>query len=259
MSGLAKLQAHFQSFLLGQGGGIERFIVGSERASVADRLAVYADAYRLRLLEILEEDFPGLRGMLGAEAFGTLGLAYIEAHPSTHPSVRWFGRQLVRFMREAPPYRDQPALAEMAAFEWAQGEVIDAADGPTVSVDQLAALPPASWPEMRIIFQSALRRLDLAWNVPAVWSAIDEEQTPPALERADPPLPWLFWRQGIEVHWRPLEDDEHFALDSARAGSAFGEICEALLERIGDADVPLRAASFLKQWAADGLVARIEI
>ncbi len=259
MSTLVELQAQFQSFLLGRSAGIERFIVGTEQAPVADRLAVYADAYRLRLLEILEDDFPGLAGMLGAKAFEALGLAYIEAYPSTHPSVRWFGRHLERFSREAPAYRERPELAEMAAFEWAQGEAIDAANSPTVNVVELAALPAASWPEMRIVFQSALRRLDLAWNVPAVWSAIDEGKSLPALERADPLVAWLFWRHGIEVRWRSLEDDERFALDAARAGHSFGAICEGLLERSGDGDVPLHAASFLKQWATDGLVARVEV
>ncbi len=258
MSRLGELQSQFQSFLLGQGAGIERSIVSTETASGDERLAVYADAYRLRLLEVLTEDFPGVKGMLGAEAFEALGRAYIGAHPSTHPSVRWFGRHLARFLREAPAYHGRPALAEMAAFEWAQGEVIDAADSPTVSVDELAALPPASWPEMRIVFQRALRRLDLAWTVPAVWRAIDEGKPPPALERADPPLPWLFWRREMEVHWRSLDDDERFALDAALAGSAFGAICEGLFERRGDADVPLRAAGFLKQWATDSLIAHIE-
>lgn len=259
MSTLIELQSQFQSFLLRQGGGIERFVVGTKRAPVEERLAVYGDAYRLRLLEVLEEDFPGLKALLGAEAFRVLGLAYIDAHPSNHPSVRWFGRHLARFLREAPAHRDRPELAEMAAFEWAQGEAIDAADSPIVKVDELAALPPASWPEMRIVFQSALRRLDLACNVPAVWSAIDEGKSLPELERAEQPLPWIFWRREIEVHWRPLDDDERFALDAARAGHSFGAICEGLLERSGDGDVPLHAASFLKQWATDGLVARVEV
>ncbi len=259
MSTLAELQAEFQSFLLGQGGGIERMIVGSERAAAEERLAVYADAYRLRLLEVLEEDFPGLKGLLGAEAFRVLGLAYIDAHPSNHPSVRWFGRHLARFLRESPAYRDRSELAEMAAFEWAQGEVTDAADSPAVSVEALAALAPGSWPEMRIVFQAALRRLDLVCNVPTLWGAFREGETPPALERAERPVWWLLWRKGIEVHWRSLDDDERLALDAARAGSAFGVICEELYERTGDAQVPLRAAGFLKQWATDGLIARLEV
>lgn len=258
MTSLAALQAQFQSYLLDGSPGIERLTVGSGRLPARQRLAVYADAYRLRLREVLADDFPGLKGMIGDESFATLGSAYIDAHPSDHPSVRWFGRCLGSFLREARPYATQPVLAEMADFEWAQGEVTDAADSPVVSVDEPGSLPPGAWPGMRIDFQSAARRLDLEWNVPALWQAVhDEDDAPPAPERARPPVAWLLWRRGLEVHWRSLDDDERYAIDAARDGDTFGAICEGLLARSHDDQVPLRAAGFLKRWAADELVARI--
>lgn len=261
MIDLVELQGRFQSFLLGHEAdgrpGMEPLTVGSGHLPADRRLAVYADAYRLRLLEVLADDYPGLKGMVGDEAFEALGSAYIAAYPSSHPSVRWFGRHMTRFLGEAPGYRERSALAEMAAFEWIQGEVMDAADSKVADVETLAALAPESWPGMRIGFQNALRRLDLAWNVPAVWKAVSGQSDPPALEDSRTPLPWLLWRRGLEVHWRSLDDDERFALDHACEGSPFGAICEGLLERTGDDQVPLRAAGFLKGWLNDGLVARI--
>lgn len=261
MIALVELQKRFQSFLLGTGpraaSEIEPLTVGTERLPSQRRLAVYADAYRLRLLEVLADDYPGLKGMVGDEGFDVLGRAYIAVCPSSHPSVRWFGRHMPAFLSEASGYRERPSLAEMAAFEWTQGEVMDAADSPLLDIQTLAALAPKSWPGMRIGFQSALRRLDLAWNVPAVWKAISGQTDPPPLEERRPGLPWLLWRRDLEVHWRSLEEDERFALDAACEGSSFGAICEGLLERTGDDETPLRAAGFLKQWLNDGLVARI--
>jgi len=260
VTSLAELQAQFQSFLLGRDRGIEQLTVGSSGLPARDRLAVYADAYRLRLLEVLGEDFPGLHGMIGDEAFDTLGRAYMAAHPSDHPSVRWFGRHMAAFLRDAPPYRDQPVLAQMADFEWAQGEVMDAADSPAVSMDALAAMAPESWPAMRFGFQNALRRLDLDWNVPALWQAVhDETHPPPAPARFDAPVAWLLWRQGLQVHWRSLDGDERCAIDAARDGAAFGELCEGLLARTHDDQVPLRAAGYLKRWITDELVAVIDV
>lgn len=256
---LAALQAQFQSFLLGRDRAIEQLTLGSGRLPARDRLAVYADAYRLRLLEVLAEDFPGLKGMVGDEAFETLGKAYIDAHPSDHPSVRWFGRRLVSFLRDAGPYREQPVLAEMAEFEWAQGEVMDAADSPGFGVDALSGIPPQAWPRMRITFQSALRRLDLAWNVPLLWQAVhDDSDMPPAPKRCDPPVCWLLWRKGLEAHWCSLDDDERYAIDAARDGLPFGDICQGLLARSQDDQVPLRAAGYLKRWITDELVAGID-
>lgn len=258
MTTLADLQAQFQSFLFGKDKSIERLTVGTDRLPVSDRLGVYANAYRLRLLEILADDFPGVRGLMGGDAFEEMGNAYIDAHPSSHPSVRWFGRHLCAFLRNSPSCRGQPFLAEMAAFEWTQGEVLDAADAQAVTLDELSHLDPAAWPSMTIVFQYALRRLDLAWNIPAVWQAIHDEETPPELEQAEQPVPWLFWRLDMSVHWRSIDDDERYALDAAREGAPFGAICEGLLVRTQDDQVPLRAAGYLKRWVTDEAVARID-
>lgn len=260
MTALAELQAQFRSFLLGRDGAIEQLTVGSERLPARDRLAVYADAYRLRLQEVLAEDFPGLRGLVGDAAFEALGGAYIDACPSDHPSLRWFGRRLGRFLREAPPYSRQPVLAEMADFEWAQGEVLDAAASPAPGVDELGGMPPQDWPRMRVAFQSALRRLDLAWNVPPLWQAVhDASDAPPGPEHCEPPVSWLLWRQDLRVHWRSLDDAERYALDAAGAGLTFGDVCQGLLARTRDDRVPRLAAGYLKRWITDELIARIDI
>lgn len=258
MTTLTELQAQFQSFLFGKDRDVERLTVGTDRLPVDDRLAVYANAYRLRLLEILEGDFPGLKSMLGEDGFKRLGSAYIDAHPSTHPSIRWFGRYLRGFLRGAAVYRNQPALAEMAAFEWTQGEVMDAADNPLVGVEELGAVPPEAWPGMRFSFQNALRRLDLEWNVISVWQTIRDNDAKLPLKQAGRPIAWLLWRKGLDVHWRSLDEDERYAIDAAREGATFAEICEGL-SHTGDDQVPLRAAGFLKRWAADDLVAGIEL
>jgi hypothetical protein len=255
---LAHLQTQFQRYLLGGESEIERHVVATDKASGTERLAIYGDAYRLRLLEVLDEDFPGLQGLLGAEAFTSLGRAYIDAYPSKHPSIRWFGRHLASFLGEASPYSEKPALAEMAAFEWAQGEVVDAADSNVCGVEQLAAVPPGCWPAMRVIFQHAMRRLELHWNVPMVWRAIHDGSAMPTLERRAQPLAWLLWRRSLQVHWRSLADDERWAIQACLDGRTFGEICQELNERSTTPDVALRAAALLKQWLSENLVAEIE-
>jgi len=258
MTTLAELQARFHAFLLGRGRGIEDFTVGTARRPAGARLAVYANAYRLRLQEVLADDFPGLKALLGEAGFERLAGAYIDACPSNHPSVRWFGRFLADFLQDHAAGRDRPGLAEMAAFEWAQGEVLDAADSPCVAVEALGAVPPAAWPGMRLAFQHARRRLDLWWNVPPVWQELRAGGEPSCLERGETAVAWLLWRRDLMVHWRSLEEDERYAIDAAASGVTFGEICEGLLARTGDDQVPLRAAGFLKRWAHDQLISRID-
>ena len=60
-------------------------------ADAGHRLRIYADAYRLRLVEVLGNDFPATRDALGEEVFAAFVERYLHPHPSTRPSVRHLG------------------------------------------------------------------------------------------------------------------------------------------------------------------------
>lgn len=229
---------------------------GDSRADAAQRIGVYAYAYRARLIEALGNDYPALQAQLGEQAFEQLGRGYIEAYPSSMPSLRWFGRHLAEYLREHEP--DQPLWAETAAFEWAQGEVFDAPDAPVVGLDAMASIPSQVWPQMRLLPQPALRRLALHWNVPQRFSAYGRDEPLPDAVRQAQPSEWLLWRRDLAIHWRALEPDETAALDAARDDVSFGDICERLCEWIEPDTVALHAAGLLKRWINDGLIAAIE-
>ncbi len=45
------------------------------------RMSIYIEGYRIRLLQAIRNDYPGLLGLLGDERFDKLALAFIEAKP----------------------------------------------------------------------------------------------------------------------------------------------------------------------------------
>ncbi len=254
MSALPELQRRFQAYLMRADPGLLADVVSTPEASSRERLEVYANAYRARLTEALDTDYPGVHGLLGDDQFLSLAHAYVDARPSAHPSIRWFGAGLAGFLADTEPYAGQPLLAELARFEWCQGEVFDAADAQPATVDELAALPPAEWGSLVVELHPAQRLLDLWWNAPAVWQALDGGNEPPAPQRAPHPLRWVMWRKDLSPHWRSLEVDEAWALEHAANGGDFASLCEGLLEWLDATAVPSRAAGFLRQWLADGLV-----
>ena len=120
MTALRELQRSFQAWVTGSASTLPPTVAGTGAVSAEDRLDIYATAIRLRFLEVLGQDYPGLHALAGDDGFRRLGLAYVEAHPSHHPSIRWFGEHLPAFLRSTAPWREQPVLAEMAGFEWAK-------------------------------------------------------------------------------------------------------------------------------------------
>ena len=254
MTTLLALQRSFQSYVLGDASALPATVAGTGAVSAEARLNIYADAIRLRFLEVLGQDYSGLHALAGDDEFRSLGLAYVAAHPSHHRSIRWFGAHLPAFARSTAPWRDHPVLGEMAQFEWAKGELLDAADSPVVAVEDIAAIPPDQWAGIRPRLKPAVRRLALEWNVPSLWKALDGGDAPPPPARMESAVDWLLWREGIVVRWRSVEPDEAWALGRCEAGEDFGSICAGLCERVGEDTAAFRAATCLKQWAADGVL-----
>ncbi len=289
MSALTDLQSDFQAYLLQGGNRMLARVTGTPKVSAETRLSIYYDAYRLRLLEALDSNYPVLHAWLGDAEFEKLGLAYLQTNPSTHFSIRYFGHRLPEYL-VGKEYRDRPYLAEMAAFEWAISEAFDSADGPITQIEDMGAVPPEAWPGMRLQLHASVQRLDLKWNVPAIWKAIrqnleaerisdacrsetsntpsmhKENQDGPAAithvpppEASDHPQAWLVWRQDLKNYFRSLSVDEAWALDAARAGETFAAVCEGLCEWIDAQNVALHAAGLMKQWITDGIVSGIDV
>jgi len=257
VSELARLQAAFQAYLLGgPADALAPAVADGAHAPAAELLQVYADAYALRLLEALETDYPTVAALVGAEAFDALGRAYIAAHPSRHPSIRWFGGQLAGFLAATPPWSATPALADLARWEHAMRAAFDAADAAPIDAAALAAVPPAAWPGLAFRLLPSFRRLDLRHDAVAVWRAVErgEEgiEPPPA---AAEPMRWALWRPQLVTQFRSLPQDEAWALDAVAAGADFAGLCEGLAQWHPDDEVAGRAVALLRGWLEEGMLA----
>lgn len=247
MNALARWQNAMHDWLLHRHAGVAARVEGADANA---RLRIYADAYHLRLLDVLGNDFPTTKAALGETAFASLAEAYLREHPSRQPSVRHFGHAFAVWLSlrdDIPPF-----LPQLARFEWTQGECFDAQDAPLMGVDAVAGLPADAWPTLRLHLHPATRLLRLACNAPALVTALAAGTTLPEL-RSEPDAIWLLWRCEGDVHWRRLEPDEAIALSAAAAGEPFAAICERMTA-IHEHDGSLRAASLLKRWLADGLL-----
>jgi len=259
VSALRELQRQIQGYLLTpEANAAERQIVSDERADARFRLGIYAEAYRLRLAEVLSDNFPTLHTLLGDEQFDVLARRYIDTHPSSHPSIRWYGANLPQFLAANEPWRPQPMLAETAAFEWALRAAFDAADAAPVGEEALTAVDTALWPAMQLRFHDSVSRLALRCNVPAIWKAVDAGDDPPVAELGEHPLAWLVWRRDLQQYFRSLGVDEAWALDACLGGESFEAVCEGLCEWIDAEHVALHAAGLIKRWINDGLVVGVD-
>ena len=117
----------------------EAIIKANDRLTSLERLEIYSRSYWFRVLDSLVEDFPGVRAIVGVQAFHSMSRDYLVEHPSTSFTLRNLGSHFVEWL-ERNAHRAQPneSLAlDMARLEWAQ---IEAFDG-----SQLRAVTPEGW------------------------------------------------------------------------------------------------------------------
>ncbi len=246
-----------------RGGVLSASIVDAPPLSPQARLDIYRRAYVLRLIDALADSYAMLKRALGDEDFEELGSRYVAAHPSVHRSIRWYGAELAQFLERTAPYREHPALAELALFEWTLAGVFDAPDAEPIGRAALKQVAPEDWAALRFEFHPSMRRLELAWNTVVAWRALSEDQAPPAPGLLDAPTPWLLWRREIKGelknYFRSLDPLEAQALEMARNGASFAEVCAAMSPALADEEIPLRAATFIGTWADSGLLTALSI
>jgi hypothetical protein len=252
VSHLPDIQEAFQRFLLTGDSDIASHVVGTRRVPVQTRLGIYGDAYRARLIEVLESSFPVLAELLGESDFHALASNYVSAHPSTFFSVRYYGDQMAGFLASEAEYAKAPLLAELAKWEWAMAAAFDAADAEPIETAALAQIPPEQWAELRFEWSPAVQVLDLEWNVPDIWKAVTEETTRP--EPSFEAGSWLIWRRDLQIYFRPVAQEEAAAVEASRAGQSFGELCSALCEHLDAMEASRQAAGFLRGWVESGLI-----
>lgn len=260
--GLRRQQESLQALILG------RARPAAEQLLAGRGLHVYQEAYGARLLSALRDNYEALHLAMGDEAFQALGRAYLAAHPSSQPSIRWFGDQLAAFM--AGPYAEclpHPALVDLARMDWALRAAFDGADAAPLTMAHLAALAPEAWGGLQLRLQPTAQMLDLAWAVEPNWLALrnseieDEsegegEGASPAPQALDHVL--LVWRDGFETRWRSLEAWEAELLQALQAQHSFADLCELAAQTVGADAAAGQIVQALQTWVAQGLLAQTE-
>ncbi len=250
MQMLAWLQVHDKT--------IKSSVTGTEKVPADIRLDIYANAYRYRLIEALEETFPAVNTLLGDEAFFKLGLGYVDAHPSQHFSIRYFGQHLSYFLASDKSYREQPVLSEMAHFEWLLREAFDAAGDQRLTLEILQQIAPENWPALQFSFHPSVYRIDLSYNVPQLWQAIEHQQEPIDIVAQEYPQAWFIWRRELKTYYRSMDVDEAWAMDAMLKGENFALICAGVCEWVDEQNAAMRVAGFIQNWLSEGILSSIK-
>lgn len=246
---LKNLQMQFQNCLIHFDKKIESSIQFTENFNVQERLSIYSDGYRLRLLGILAKDFPVLKFFLGEEKFDNAALHYLDTYPSSHYSLYQFGRNFSIFLKSYLPH--EPLVGELATFERALSDVLLAGNGKRIGVNTLLDLKPEEWPSMTLTLHPAVQSLHLNLNVPDFWRALQNKQPLPAVTIS--PSKYLIWRFHLRPYFCSLTPQQLRIFTNIQKGLCFAEVCEDLIGHLPEEQIGSFVADVLRQWLSNGM------
>jgi hypothetical protein len=227
---------------------------GDERLDAVGRLDIYNSMYFFRILEdVLEADYPTVKGVLGEDAFKHMAADYIATCPPAKPSARYASERLPVFLTDWCATHEAPVwLPTLAALEWARVDTFDDVDDEAMTMAQLQGIDPSTLPTVRLATIRAHRTVRSNHGIVDVWRAVEHGETVPVPDEYENTV--LVWREDAMVYHRELSDDEARIWPKLQTGMTFGELCEQLGETYPIEEAAQVAVQLLTAWLADGLL-----
>ena len=222
------------------------YVAPNDRLTSHERLEIYSRSYWYRVLDSLYDDFPGLRAILGDEAFHKLSLAYLTAHPSSSFTMRNLGCSLEEWLRSRRQYTGgRHALAlDMVRLEWAHIQAFDGPSSKPLEPEDLLELSP----DLRMSLQPYITLLDVHHPVddlrirvsrnPDVHGAASNAVTAPhhratkrrTVARRKSPMFIAVHRFDESVYYRRIEPEAFRILTALQRGESIGTALDAGFE-----------------------------
>ncbi|WP_144096404.1 putative DNA-binding domain-containing protein [Croceicoccus sediminis] len=225
--------------------------------------AIYRNAYRTRLVEVLEGAYPRTRLLVGEDAFTAAAIHHLVANPPSGWTIDDAGRGFETTLETLCP--SDADVAECAWLEWSMQQALVCAECTPLDASGFAAatqdFADENWHAMRLSFVPgfALRSVTREWS--ALWPMLGEDGDVEAARSAptlEPAMGALVWRDGRTPAFVMVDPLEYAALSRMIGGSTYGAMCEALVEMAGEDAAIAGAGRFLARWLGEGWIAGID-
>ncbi len=253
---LAQQQAEMQSAILkGSADAALLFVRPKPDFAPAAQLGVYLKAYRLRLLEVTDSDFPLLRYLLGDQKMDALLADYVEANPSSFYDAGRYAAGLPHFMAGMAAF--SPLVHDVARFEAELGQMHYAADSLPLRAEDIAALTPEALMGSRLFLRAGTKLMAFSFPIQDYEKAFKAEQNPTAPDAAASYLALFRHEESI---WRlALSAEEYKLLLALNRGETVGEALENLMLDADAESASLllpKLSEWFARWMRNGLLAQ---
>lgn len=237
-------------------GAADAVVAQGPRLSPLEQLHIYGFMYFERQVEVLENELPTTRFLLGPDAFRAEARHFLTEHPSRHPNLDRLGARFPDYLASSPrPLPHRGLAVSLARVERAMDDLLDAPYDALMAPGSFADVPPSDWADLRLTPIRALRLLELSHPVRPFMDAHRDRRY---LAAPAPAPAWAaVFRGRDDVVWRAEWPRERFELlRHLQAGLTLGDALQAVATAPW-ANVGLLGAQlqrWFSDWIDDGLL-----
>lgn len=217
----------------------QTIIKPNDRLTSFHRLEIYNQQYWWRLQGALQEDFRGLRAVIGDKKFDALVIAYLNEHPSRRWTLRDLGSQMPAFVESHPELIGQKTelALDVARIEWAR---IVAYDDPALPLLDAAELAEGGG-DLQIRLQPYLQLIEVHHPVDQLMVKLKKREEQSAansashrstshsrrlsVARCAKPIFLAVHRMNNSLYYKHIEPEAHRLLSALRDGQTLEEAC----------------------------------
>ena len=134
------------------------------------RFNVYRNNVTTSLIAALEQGFPAVAKLLGAQNFTGLARAFVQDNPPRSRLMMHYGAGFAEFLETIPALNHLGYLGDVARLELALRRSYHAADATPLDPAQIGAIPPEALAATRFALAPAVEIIRSPWPLHAIWT-----------------------------------------------------------------------------------------
>ncbi|MHA1523753.1 MAG: HvfC/BufC N-terminal domain-containing protein [Alphaproteobacteria bacterium] len=219
------------------------------------RFNVYRNNVAVALGDALAANFPVVAQLIGAENFANLAGDHTRQTLPEVPMMGEYGKGFATFLEGCDQLADIPYLADVARLERACSRAYHSADAPSLSIDELAALPPDTLEMLEFRTHPAAQIISSQWPVGAIWLAHQTGDPQAGLAQ----LPeggqdMIVTRPDLDVWVRVLPPGGGAFAGAVLAGEALGSAAQAGANSASEFDLSANLAALFQSGAISAII-----
>lgn len=222
-------------------------------------MAVYRNAYRARLVDVLRDTFERTARLVGDNAFRQAAAHHLITCPPANWTIDLAGEGFPATC--AGLFANDLDVAEVAWLEWAMHRAFTAADREPLTVAGFAALTAEfgaeKWDQLRLEFMPGTAVRPVTHDLVNLWAVLAEPSPTFKVEKLREPQWVLLWREDERPVFVLVSEANGRALADLQLGGTFGRVCAVLSGKSDPAEAAAAAGAMLLSWLELGVVSSI--